>query len=71
MDGRAESPRSAEDEATQAIGPDDYPGALSGSGESDQEAESLCEGKGINPSNKVEVKTSVVPRKYALLCAFT
>lgn len=67
-----------EDEAAPVIGPDDYTGALSGSGDSDQEAESQSEGREVSaparlshpfsPANIAEVKPSLAPRKYALLC---
>jgi hypothetical protein len=73
-------PCSVENEVSPAIGSDDYTGALSGSGESDQEVQSLSEGKRVstparlscpsNPTNKVEVQPSVAPRKYALLCNY-
>lgn len=68
-----------DDNAAPAIGPNDYPGALSGSGESDRE-EILSEGKGVStsvkpsrpssPADKVEMKISVTPRKYALLLIY-
>jgi len=64
-----------DDDAAPAIGSDDYTGALSGSGESDREG-CLSEGKGASTSarlsrpsssaDKVEMKLSVAPRKYAL-----
>ena len=60
-----------EDEAAPAIGPDDYKGALSGSGESDHEVESQSEGEGVSPSSlasKGKLKPSVAPRMYVLLC---
>jgi hypothetical protein len=73
-------PCSVEGEVSPAIGSDDYTGALSGSGESDQEVQSLSEGKRVStparlscpssPANKVEVKPSVAPRKYALFCNY-
>jgi hypothetical protein len=66
-----------EDEAALVIGPDDYTGALSGSGDSDQEAENQSEGREVSaparlsrpfsPANIAEVKPSLAPRKYALL----
>jgi hypothetical protein len=66
------------DEAAPVIGPDDYTGALSGSGDSDQEAESQSEGREVSasarlsrpfsPANIAEVKPSLAPRKYAFLC---
>jgi hypothetical protein len=81
---RAESPPlsgTVDDNAASAIGPNDYPGALSGSGESDREdILSESEGKGVgtsvkpsrpsSPADKVEMKLSVAPRKYALLLIY-
>jgi hypothetical protein len=73
-------PCSVEDAVLPVIGSDDYTGALSGSGESDQEIQSLSEGKRVStparlacpssPANKVEVQPSVAPRRYALLCNY-
>jgi hypothetical protein len=67
------------DNSAPAIGPDDYPGALSGPGESDRE-EILSEGKGVStsvklsrpssPADNVEMKLSVAPRKYVLLLIY-
>jgi len=78
QEARAESSllsRPAEDKATPAIGPNDYTGALSGSGESDREGERESEGSGVHAParsssspDKGEMKLSVVLRKYALLC---
>ena len=68
-----------DNDAAPAIGSDDYTGALSGSGESDREG-CLSEGKGAStsarlsrpssPADKVEMKLSVAPRKYALLLIY-
>lgn len=68
-----------DDGAAPAIGPDDYTGALSGSGESDRE-ESPSEGKGVSTSvrlsrpsssaDMVEMKPSEALRKYALLLIY-
>ena len=78
---RAESPPlvcSEEGKAAPIIGSDDYTGALSGSGDSDQEVEGRSEGMEVSPSarlsctsspaNNAEVKSSLAPRKYAFLC---
>ena len=69
---------SGEDKATPVVGSDDYTGALFGSGDSDQGVEGQFEGRGISPSaglscpsspaNNADVKSSLSPRKYALLC---
>lgn len=69
---------SGEDNAAPVVGSDDYTGALSGSGDSDQGVESQSEGRGVSPSaglrcpsspaNNAEVKSSLAPRKYAPLC---
>ena len=79
---RAESPPlsgTVGDNAAPAIGPDDYPGALSGSAESDRE-EILSQGKGVStsvkpsrpssPADKDEMKPSVAPRKCAFLLIY-
>ncbi|KAI0003418.1 hypothetical protein BJV74DRAFT_813765 [Russula compacta] len=68
--GKADAGR--EDEAAPTIGPDDYKGALSGSGESDREVESQSEGEGVSPSlrpscpsslaSKDKLKPPVAPR---------
>lgn len=69
---------SGEDKAAPVVGSDDYTGALSGSGDSDQGVESQFEGRRVSPSaglpclsspaNNADVKSSLPPRKYALLC---
>jgi hypothetical protein len=74
----AESSCHGEEEAAPVIGPDDYMGALSGSGESDQEAGRQSKDRGVSasarvsrpstPANNAEVKTSMASRRYALLC---
>ena len=69
-----ESSRHEEEEAAPVIGPDDYMGALPGSGESDQEVGSQSKDRGVStsarvsrlstPADNAEVKPS---RRYALL----
>ena len=69
---------SGEDNAAPVVGSDDYTGALSGSGDSDQGVESQSEGRGVSPfaglrcpsssANNAEVKSSLALRKYAPLC---
>lgn len=67
-----------EEEETPVIGPDDYMGALSGSGESDREEGSSSKDRGVSalarvsrsstPAIDAEVKPSLALRRYALLC---
>lgn len=74
----AESSCHEEEEATPVIGPDDYMGALPGSGESDQEVGSQSKDRGASTSarvprpstlaNNAEVKPSLALTRYALLC---
>jgi hypothetical protein len=69
---------SEEGKTAPIIGSDDYTGALSGSGDSDQEVEGQSERREVSPSarlsctsspaNNAEVKSSLAPRKYAFLC---
>ena len=67
-----------EEEAVPVIGPDDYTGALPGSGESDQEVGGQSNDRGVSaparvsrpptPVNNAEVKPSPASRRYAVLC---
>ncbi len=67
-----------EDGATLVIGPDDYTGALPGSGDSDQEVGGQSEDRGASasamvsrpstPVNNAEVNPSLASRKYAPFC---
>lgn len=63
-----------DDDAAPAIGSDDYTGALSGSGESDPEGKGASTSARLSrpssPADKVEMKLSVAPRKYALLLIY-
>ena len=64
-----------DEEAAPVIGPDDYTGALSGSGESDQEVGSQPKDRGVSasarasrpstPTNNAEMKLSLASRRYA------
>jgi hypothetical protein len=73
----AESSCHEEEEEALVIGPDDYMGALPGSGESDQEVGGQSKDRGVStsarvsppftPANNAEVEPYLTSRRYALL----